>query len=215
MSEASLYLIRHGHTTWNGPPVRMQGNRGESHLSERGQAEALTLGPRLPRFDRIVSSPLARCLETVDCIFARTPDATDPRLAEIDVGGFSGRFAEEIERSDPDGCRIWRELPPDGRIGGDGETVTEFQRRVVDGVLAMLDGVMPGERVLIATHGGCIRAMEAHVRGVRVAPFSTGGIANLGLFRVSRDADGVFAMTSATSEGPWRYPVGSNRNGST
>ena len=200
MSVASLYLIRHGHTVWNGPPVRMQGNRGASHLSERGRREARALGPRLPNFDRIVSSPLARCLETVDCLFARAPDATDPRLAEIDVGGFSGRFADEIERSDPEGWRIWRELPPDGRIGDDGETVAEFQRRVVAGVVAALDGVMTGERVLIATHGGCIRATDAHVRGIPVAPFSTGSVANLGLFRLSRDAEGTLALSAAAAD---------------
>ena len=200
MTETSLYLIRHGHTMWNGPPVRMQGNRGDSHLSARGHEEARALGHRMQHVDRIVSSTLARCLETVDCLFARAPDATEPRLAEIDVGGFTGRYAEEIARTDPEGWRIWRELPPDGRIGGDGETIVELQTRVVAGVTAVLDGVDAGERVLIATHGGCLRVLDAHVRGSAVAPFSTRSIANLTLFRLTRRADGAMIMDAVVPE---------------
>ncbi len=178
----------------------MQGNRGDSHLSARGREEAHALRSRIGPFERIVSSPLARCLETVDCLFARAPDATEPRLGEIDVGGFTGRYAEEIARTDPEGWRIWRELPPDGRIGGDGETIVELQTRVVAAVGAVLDGVGAGERVLIATHGGCLRVLDAHVRGCAVAPFSTRSIANLSLFRLTRRADGAMTMDAIGPE---------------
>ncbi len=200
MSEAALYMIRHGHTTWNGPPTRMQGNRGESHLSPRGRDEALALGPRMPAFERIISSPLARCLETTDCLFARAPDATDPRLAEIDVGRFSGRLGDEVASSDPEGWRVWRELPPGERIGGDGETIDEFQARVVAAVKDALDSVAAGERVLLVAHGGCIRVTDAWTKDVPVAPFSVGSVANLGLFRIARAADGTMSMVGVTPE---------------
>ena len=61
MTEKRLYLIRHGHTVWNGPPLRFQGQM-DSSLSDDGRSEAIALGKRMPyQPDRIVSSPALRC----------------------------------------------------------------------------------------------------------------------------------------------------------
>lgn len=199
MSEKRLYLIRHGHTTWNGPPARMQGNKGDSQLSERGRAEATALGPAMPAFDRIVSSPLTRCLQTVDCLFGRAPDATDPRLAEIDVGSFTGRYASEIRETEPEAWRVWRAMADDGRIGGDGETIAELQQRFLAGVRDVLAGIVDGERVLVATHGGCLRTLIFHAEGRPLSDFHATKVENLTLFEATQSAQGNLSVRLVTA----------------
>ena len=95
MSEKRLYLIRHGHTTWNGPPLRFQGQM-DSSLSENGRAEAIALGERMPyQPHRVISSPSLRCRQTVDCLFNRKPDQTERRCIELGLGWFEGHLASE------------------------------------------------------------------------------------------------------------------------
>ena len=180
LNRKRLYFIRHAHTEWNGPPVRIQG-QADSNLSSRDRQEATRLGQLLARPDRIVSSPAARCLQTVDCLFQRPADETDRRLLEIDLGWYSGLLTSEIEARDPEGWRTWRTLPAEIRVGG-GETLAEVQQRVVQASDEIFDALQSGERVLVVTHGGCLQTLMCHAKSLSLASYHQHTVPNLGLY---------------------------------
>ena len=186
MTEKRLYLIRHGHTVWNGPPLRFQGQM-DSSLSEDGRAEATALGKRMPyRPDRIVSSPALRCRQTVECLFGRPPDAIEPRCIEIGLGWFEGRLATEVAEQDPDAVRTWQEAPWTGAPWG-GESLEELQERVVAGVSDIVAGIVPGEKVFLAVHGGVLRTLICFVDDAPLSNYTDIPMANLTLLELAAD----------------------------
>ncbi len=148
-----LVFIRHAHTDWNGPPVRVQGQR-DPGLSVAGWAAAQALGTTLPRPDRIVRSPARRCRETVHGLFGDSPPPVteDDRLWEISLGRFEGRLADEIFREEPTAWRAWKEQPTTVRPGG-GETLEEVTRRVLAALDDTFESMEPEEDVLVVGHG--------------------------------------------------------------
>jgi broad specificity phosphatase PhoE len=189
-----LFLIRHGHTVWNGPPHRIQG-QFESDLSETGQSAARELGAQLNAPNRIVSSPAARCLQTVDCLFGREPDATDASLLEINLGWFCGLLATEVAERDPDAWHGWRHTPARIRPG-EGETLEELQSRFVAAVRDIHDAMAEDESLLIATHGGCLRTLICYDRDAPLDVYPDIAMDNLTLLkfegeRVERGALGL------------------------
>ena len=186
MTEKRLYLIRHGHTVWNGPPLRFQGQM-DSSLSDDGRSEAIALGKRMPyQPDRIVSSPALRCRQTVDCLFGRPPDAIEPRCIEIGLGWFEGLLATEVEKRDPDAVRTWHEAPWEGAPWG-GESLADLQDRVVAGVADIIAGIAPGERVFLAVHGGVLRTLICYVNDAPLSQYKAIPMANLTLLELTAE----------------------------
>jgi len=177
-----VYLIRHGHTVWNGPPHRVQGQL-ESDLSEQGRDAAQVLGRQLRKPDRIVSSPAARCLQTVDALYGRDPDSIEERLVEIHLGWFCGLLATEVAARDPDAWSDWRHRPARTRPGG-GETLEELQERAVAGLHAVLATGADEECVLVATHGGVLRTLICYDRDAPLDMYPDIAMDNLSLFRL-------------------------------
>ena len=62
----TLHFIRHGQSTWNAE-IRIQGT-SDPDLSELGVAQAKALVGKLPEFDRVYSSDLARTRQTTSNI---------------------------------------------------------------------------------------------------------------------------------------------------
>ena len=188
MSEKRLYLIRHGHTTWNGPPLRFQGQM-DSSLSDNGRAEAIALGERMPyQPDRVISSPSLRCRQTVDCLFNRKPDETERRCIEIGLGWFEGHLASEIEEKDREALRTWQERPWDGAPWG-GESLLELQNRVVAGITDIIAGIEPCERVFLVVHGGVLRTLICFLNDMPLTEYTNIPMANLTLLELT--AEGV------------------------
>lgn len=179
-----LYLIRHGHTVWNGPPLRFQGQM-DSSLSENGRNEAIALGKRMPYIpDRIVSSPALRCRQTVDCLFGRAPDAIEPRCIEIGLGWFEGLLASEVAERDAEAVRTWQEAPWEGAPWG-GESLKDLQDRVVDGVSDLLISIKQNERVFLAVHGGVLRTLICYIKDQPLSNYSGIPMANLTLLQLA------------------------------
>ena len=151
-----LALLRHGDTPWTAEG-RIQG-RSDVPLSDAGRAalRSLELPPEC-RGLRIVSSPLARCVESAALLGA--PHAPhEPRLAEMSWGAWEGRrladLRAELGRAmEENEARGWN-FRPDG-----GESPREVLERV-RGWLAELK-----EPTLAVTHRGVIRAMVASATG--------------------------------------------------
>ena len=125
-----VYVARHGETTWN-VEGRYQGRR-ESDLSPLGMRQAYALGEAAAALglQRVVSSPLRRCVESASPSAERLGLAleTDDTLIEIAHGTWEGRLRDEIAANDPERYRAWRSDPAHVAFDG-GETVAQVQER--------------------------------------------------------------------------------------
>lgn len=163
----TLLLARHGETDWN-RDGRWQG-WGDPPLNELGREQAATLAEQLrdTPFDAVYSSDLKRAHQTAVIVAAPhdVPVVVDPQLREIDIGSWSGLTKSEIEE----------------RFGGertDGETRDQHQARV----LAAVERIARdhhGERILIVTHGGTMRALHSHVSEEPFHPIGNCGVLEL------------------------------------
>lgn len=158
----SIYLARHGETTWNAIG-RYQG-RLESELSDLGQLQAEALaaafttarraGDEIPQ--RIVSSPLVRCRQTAEPTVRALGLTleTDPLLLEIAHGPWEGLLRAEISERHPEQYRAWRDAPDTVNFEG-GESLADVvaRWRIFADAIAERD-----EITLVVTHDAVVRA---------------------------------------------------------
>ncbi len=172
---ATILLARHGETDWN-RDGRFQG-WADPGLNETGRAQARLLAAQLADvpFDAVYSSDLRRAHETALIVAEphSVPVVIDRGLREIDVGSWSGLTRAEIEARFP------------GMEHHDGESRDDHLARVLEAV-ERIAGDHPGERILIVSHGGSLRALRRHAIGEPVHP-----IANCGVYEL-RFRDGSF-----------------------
>jgi probable phosphoglycerate mutase len=144
-----LLLVRHGETDWN-REQRWQGHaRTSLNASGRTQARRLAKSLATVEVDAVYSSDLPRALETAEILAgARGLQAVaDPALREIDVGSWQG-----LTRAQLDGLE-W-----------DGESYDAHRERVLAAV-RRIAARHPRGRVLVVTHGGCLRRLQEIVLG--------------------------------------------------
>jgi broad specificity phosphatase PhoE len=150
-SPPQLVLIRHGETEWS-RDGRHTG-RTDLELTERGRAEAERIASSLSgfSFERVLSSPLCRALDT--CRLAGFGDHVEVRdeLLEWDYGAYDGRRTAEIHEENP-GWVLWR----DGCPGG--ERPDDVAARA-DQLLAEL--AQGSGAVAIFGHGHMLRVLAA------------------------------------------------------
>jgi broad specificity phosphatase PhoE len=137
----TLVLTRHGLTDHSEPEQHL-GQRIDISINEAGRHQAEALARRLApvRFDRVITSPLFRARETA-AILARVTTLTleaDPRLREMDYGGWEGMTYRQIDARDGAFRREWELAPdrlacPGGESGGD---VAARVRAFLDDLLA-------------------------------------------------------------------------------
>ncbi|MFO0687202.1 MAG: histidine phosphatase family protein [Myxococcota bacterium] len=164
----TLSLIRHGETTWN-RAGRWQGH-ADPDLTETGieqarrVAEALAAEQTLRPWTRVYASDLLRARATALRIADALglPLAIDPRLRELDVGGWSGLTRAEIALRDEATLLAFESGAPDVRPGG-GETRIEIRERS-HAFVCELARRHAGERLLVVTHLGVIRALVPGAR---------------------------------------------------
>ena len=152
----ALVLARHGETEWS--RTGRHTGRTDVPLTDVGRRQASLLAVSLAgrHFERVLSSPLSRALET--CRLAGFGDAAETRdeLLEWDYGKYDGLTTLEI-RSERPGWSLWR----DGCPGG--ETATDVGERA-DRLLEELREI-PGDVALFA-HGHVLRVLAARWIGL-------------------------------------------------
>jgi broad specificity phosphatase PhoE len=145
----NVYIARHGETTWNAVG-RYQG-RLDTPLSPLGHAQARALAGALEpkHIERIISSPLSRCVDTAMPLAKDigVPIETDPLLLEIAHGTWQGRYRDEIARTEPELYRTWREHPERVKFEG-GESLADVAARWKQ----FIDAFDPRVNTLIVTH---------------------------------------------------------------
>src|ERR1700730_18803016 len=83
-----LILVRHGESTGNADGLLL--GRMDVPLTERGLAQARTLGPSVAGATRVISSPLVRARATAEALGTGLPVEVDDRWVEGDYGEFEG-----------------------------------------------------------------------------------------------------------------------------
>ncbi|MEO8689752.1 MAG: histidine phosphatase family protein [Solirubrobacteraceae bacterium] len=147
---SSLFLIRHGESTWNAEH-RLQG-QADPPLSPLGREQAAALRPFLDSIpERRLSSDLTRAVQTAEALgLGGAP--TDRRWREIDIGDWAGHTLDELDPADVAAWQRGELAPPNA------ETFAELQARVAAAV-----DELQGEDAIVVTHGGGIRAATAHL----------------------------------------------------
>jgi broad specificity phosphatase PhoE len=151
-----IVLVRHGDTEWNRD--RRHTGRTDIPLTDHGRAEARMLREPLAgwSFARVLTSPLARALET--CRLAGLGEAAESTdaLLEWDYGEYEGITTTEIRAERP-GWFLWR----DGCPGG--ETADEVGARV-DPLVAELKA-SEGD-IALFSHSHALRVLTARWLGL-------------------------------------------------
>ncbi len=154
------YVVRHGETSWN-EAGRIQGHT-DVPLNDRGRAQICQLELRLGgvNFDAVYASDLSRTMETAAILASHAihPQPV-PELREFSYGAWEGLTLAEAEAGDPE--RFARRMAgsrEDFAAPG-GETAADVLKRVRLFVEQTRTLHRPGDRVLVAAHGGSIRAL--------------------------------------------------------
>ena len=149
-----LALIRHAPTAWN-REGRMQG-REDVPLLDESRADLRRRRVPAPYGGfRALCSPLRRCLDTAAMLgLVVTPE---PRLIEMDWGGFRGRTLAELREAHDEDFARNESRGLDFRPPG-GESPRDVQARVAP-LLREIGAA--GRPVLAVTHRGVIRAIYA------------------------------------------------------
>ena len=165
-----VYLARHGESDWNAAN-RFQGH-SDRPLTALGRRQAKALADDvagLAALAAVYTSPLRRALDTAAVVGARTglePVRVDD-LREVDVGAWAGLSRDEVAARFPDALERWL---AGGEGWEDGETYDAMSSRVLAALRRIADA-HPEDAVLVVSHGGPIRAIQAAAAGLDVQEY--------------------------------------------
>ncbi len=152
-----IYLARHGQTAYN-LEGRFQG-WGDVPLDQTGREQARRLALAVAEVEpvRLVSSNIARALETAMIVseLVGLEPQIDPRFAETETGDWTDRSFAEVAGEDPEGFSDFVELKADWGFPG-GESFATQAARVAAGLDDWRERSDTGATVIIC-HGNVIR----------------------------------------------------------
>jgi probable phosphoglycerate mutase len=173
-----LLLIRHGESTWN-VEHRLPGQLPGIELTEEGQAQAQRLASalRMLPLSSIISSPLARAVQTAEYLVQGRglTIQLEPDLMDIDLGHWSGQNRDALFHTDP----AWKAFVRDPSVGpADVETFPELEQRVVTAIERWLKKDATGPLPAFVTHADVIKLLLAHYIGLEAGRARSIGIDN-------------------------------------
>ncbi|MFH1913327.1 MAG: histidine phosphatase family protein [Pseudomonadota bacterium] len=165
----TFFCMRHGQTDWN-QQSRIQG-RTDTALSEAGRDMASTWAQSLPEgmFDMILTSPLARAVETATILNERLglPLHTDPGLVEQDWGQWTGLTKAELmaqrAKVAAQEKRGFAFTPPGG------ESRDAVLMRACDALIGFT-AAHPRASVLVVFHLGVLKCLAYALSGLDYLP---------------------------------------------
>lgn len=111
-----VIIVRHGQSTYNAQQM-IQGRTDESVLTEKGGADAQTVGATLGnlQFDAIYHSPLQRATQTAEiihrCLQNAPPLQASQQLLEIDLPLWEKLNKKDVAEQFPEDYRCWKDRP--------------------------------------------------------------------------------------------------------
>lgn len=169
----------------------------EFPLSEEGRRQARHTGRALSgeQIDAIYSSPLARAFETAEIIARETQFPGEvvsvPNLMERAGGSLEGTTVEQREAENPELMERFLSIPEEERwtlVGA--ETDEEVLERFERGMAEILERHGAGERVLVVSHGGSMRAFLREIFGPGALP-GTQRVPNTSITRIEWSTNGL------------------------
>ncbi|WP_303869145.1 histidine phosphatase family protein [Acetobacterium wieringae] len=166
--ETRIYLVRHGQIELNNEKAYI--GQLDLPLSPKGVKQAQTLQEQFKQIslDGAYTSPLCRCIGTLDILLGERPipQFKIDALKEINMGEWDGKtFAEVKERYPESYEQRGREL--DVFATPAGESFAELKKRVIP-VFAEMVKENDGKSIVILTHAGVIRVILANLFGLTI-----------------------------------------------
>ena len=169
----SFYLVRHGETE----STRKGNICGELDvpLTEEGLMNAEIIADTLMDvgIDSIFSSPLIRCVQTSDTIAKAVRKPTyfkHSGLLEKKEGEWEGKNYWQIRSENPKLWEKWSKDPINVTPPG-GESVADFVARIGRAMEDIRKNYEIGQRIVLSTHAGVIKAIIIHTLDIPVANF--------------------------------------------
>lgn len=167
----TVLLVRHGRSTSNAAGT-LAGRTPGVELDDQGRRQAANLAGRLKdiTIDRLISSPLERCRQTLAPLAGELglTIETDDRLLEVDYGRWSGRELKNLLQEP-----LWRvvQAHPSAAVFPDGEGLADMSARAVDAIRGIRQSAATDQTVLICSHGDVIKAILADALGLHLDAF--------------------------------------------
>jgi broad specificity phosphatase PhoE len=193
-----LLLVRHGQSEFNAQH-RWENWECQSPLTAQGGAEAQALAERLTSESDIAAlytSPLSRARQTAHFVgkaLGITPVEIDG-LREVNVGHVGGLTQEEFAARFPEAFPRWQDRRDMEFTWPGGEKRADFFRRAA----RAMDEIVtrhPHDKVLVACHGGVIRATLAYYLPDDYSEWWTYPLHTGSLTRLSVTANGSRLLT--------------------
>ena len=158
-----VYLMRHGETNWN-KEKKMQG-MVDIELNDQGRKKAISNQKKFKKLniDLIISSPLKRAKETAKLVSegTNTPIIYNEKLVERSYGNLEGKNYKGKEIYENHDTYSLIENTNFENI----ERVKDLLKRVWE-ALDEIKEKYPNKNILIVSHGGTSRAINAYFNGI-------------------------------------------------
>ena len=167
----TVVLVRHGRSTANTAGI-LAGRTPGVNLDDYGQGQAAAISDRLAgtRFDRLISSPLDRCRQTLAPFSASSglQVEIDDRFAEVDYGDWAGRLLKDLGSES-----LWRTVQqhPSAAVFPGGEGLAEVSARAAAAIRDVRASSEHNQTVLVCSHGDVIKSILADALGMHLDAF--------------------------------------------
>lgn len=154
----NVFLIRHGRSTANDKGLWT--GQTDVSLSQKGIRD-LQMNKKIfpyPEGDFYVTSPLKRCIETMEVLYGRAPDVQIADFLECSLGILEG--TEYTDLTDDSNYTYWLEHPEETPFA-EGESFSNFKKRTANGFKKML-AIMKErnkKKAVVVMHGNVIRSI--------------------------------------------------------
>jgi broad specificity phosphatase PhoE len=161
-----VHLVRHGRTAWNRERRTMgwleEGIESGWVPAASAVADVLAQGP----VDWLLSSPLARAVQTAAPLATRLgrQPIIDARFGELRVGPWEGYTEDEIAERWPEHWQRWRSEPHALEVEGR-ETLADLNTRVAGALDELFAALVDGRAAVVFTHDAVVRAAVAWALG--------------------------------------------------
>jgi broad specificity phosphatase PhoE len=187
-----FYFLRHGESEGNS--ARLIQGRGDYPLSETGREQARRVAGWFAerRIGRLLSSPLARALQTARILADRLGLAEvelREELNELDTGLFTGLTVEQIRTRHSEAWRSFQRESWEGVPGA--ERIVSLLARAERLWELLAGSAVPGRAVLCVTHSGIMQWVLKATLGCRTwMPVVPMGNCSISRFSVDNRREG-------------------------
>ncbi|MFP4021065.1 MAG: alpha-ribazole phosphatase [Halanaerobium sp.] len=196
-----LFLLRHGETDWNQKSI-FQGQT-DIDLNKRGRDQAQKTAEMLKKIEieQIYSSDLKRAKNTARIIADQKnlKLRANKQLREIGFGDWEGLNFAEIKKEYPDLLVSWQQDPVHNSPPA-GEKLLDFRLRV-ENFFKKIISSHQGDKILVVTHGGVIKAYLTAVLSIKPEKFWQFQIDNCSLTELKfYEQDVILSKLNFTNE---------------